>query len=180
MRKKHFVKTAFAVVVMAASNLALADSFADLSGGTISGNGHFVSPYRVVLNAFADGGPYESSFTQALVGVKSFEYEFHPTNVTNNQANAWVYVGGGNSRFLTVNGAPVENGSFTFSKPFTGDFRITVGSSAGNGNIGSAQLIFSNVAAVPEPEEWAMMLMGFGLVGYQIKRKQRNLLTEMG
>ena len=26
---------------------------------------------------------------------------------------------------------------------------------------------------VPEPEEWAMMLLGFGLVGYQVKRKQR-------
>lgn len=29
------------------------------------------------------------------------------------------------------------------------------------------------VAAVPEPEEWAMMLLGFGLVGFQVKRKQR-------
>ena len=26
---------------------------------------------------------------------------------------------------------------------------------------------------VPEPEEWAMMLLGFGLVGYQVKRKQK-------
>ena len=180
MKKHLFVKTAFAVLAIAASNFASADSFADLTGGTITGNGDIVSPYRVVLNAFANGGPYQSSFTQALVGVTSFDYEFHPTNVTNNQANAWVYVGGGNSSFLTVNGAPVENGHFTFANPFTGDFKITVGSSAGNGNIGSAQLIFSNVAAVPEPEEWGMMLMGFGLVGYQIKRKQMILSSKMG
>ena len=26
---------------------------------------------------------------------------------------------------------------------------------------------------VPEPEEWVMLLLGFGLVGYQVKRKQR-------
>ena len=28
------------------------------------------------------------------------------------------------------------------------------------------------IAAVPEPEEWAMMLVGFGIVGFQIRRKQ--------
>jgi hypothetical protein len=31
-----------------------------------------------------------------------------------------------------------------------------------------------DVAAVPEPEEYMMMLLGFGMVGYQIKRKQRK------
>ena len=31
------------------------------------------------------------------------------------------------------------------------------------------------VAAVPEPEEWAMMLMGFGLVGWQVNRKQGKI-----
>ena len=30
-------------------------------------------------------------------------------------------------------------------------------------------------APVPEPEEWAMMLVGAGLVGYQIRRKQKAL-----
>ncbi len=33
----------------------------------------------------------------------------------------------------------------------------------------------SSVAAVPEPEEWAMMLVGAGLVGFQVKRKQTQL-----
>lgn len=30
-------------------------------------------------------------------------------------------------------------------------------------------------APVPEPEEWAMMLVGVGLVGYQVRRKQNRL-----
>ena len=30
------------------------------------------------------------------------------------------------------------------------------------------------VTLVPEPEEYGMLLLGFGLVGYQIKRKQRK------
>lgn len=32
-----------------------------------------------------------------------------------------------------------------------------------------------SAAAVPEPEEWAMMLVGTGLVGFQLRRKQKGL-----
>ena len=32
--------------------------------------------------------------------------------------------------------------------------------------------ISENTAPVPEPEEYAMMLLGFGMVGYQLRRKQ--------
>ena len=32
------------------------------------------------------------------------------------------------------------------------------------------------VAPVPEPEEWVMMLLGFGMVGWQVKLKQRGKL----
>ena len=40
------------------------------------------------------------------------------------------------------------------------------------GNNWSASL---STAPVPEPEEWAMMLVGTGLVGYQVRRKQNGL-----
>ena len=43
------------------------------------------------------------------------------------------------------------------------------------GNMGNGRPISLTVAAVPEPEEYAMMLLGFGMVGYQIKRKQKKL-----
>jgi hypothetical protein len=32
-----------------------------------------------------------------------------------------------------------------------------------------------NVVAVPEPEEWAMMLVGAGLVSFQVRRKQAKV-----
>jgi hypothetical protein len=35
-------------------------------------------------------------------------------------------------------------------------------------------------AAVPEPEEYAMMLLGFAMVGYQIKRKQKKSAQVIG
>jgi len=31
-----------------------------------------------------------------------------------------------------------------------------------------------HVSAVPEPDEYAMMLLGFGMAGYQVKRKQKR------
>jgi hypothetical protein len=33
-------------------------------------------------------------------------------------------------------------------------------------------------APVPEPEEWALMILGAALMGYQIRRKQRQLSAE--
>ena len=33
-------------------------------------------------------------------------------------------------------------------------------------------------APVPEPEEWALMILGAGLMGYQVRRKQRQLAVE--
>jgi hypothetical protein len=35
--------------------------------------------------------------------------------------------------------------------------------------------ISENTAPVPEPEEYAMMLLGFAMVGYQIQRKQKQM-----
>ena len=46
------------------------------------------------------------------------------------------------------------------------------------GNAASANSFYSggvSVEAVPEPEEWAMMLVGAGLVSYQVRRKQKGL-----
>jgi hypothetical protein len=30
------------------------------------------------------------------------------------------------------------------------------------------------LAPVPEPEEWAMIMVGFGLVGFQVRRKKNQ------
>jgi len=45
------------------------------------------------------------------------------------------------------------------------------------GTMGNGRPLSLTVAAVPEPEEYAMMLLGFGMVGYQIKRKQKKQLN---
>ena len=52
----------------------------------------------------------------------------------------------------------------------TYDWQTTATVTGAAGSFGS-QL---SVAAVPEPEEWAMMLVGTGLVGFQVRRKQKG------
>jgi len=41
-------------------------------------------------------------------------------------------------------------------------------------NFNSTELLPAGVAAVPEPETYAMMLVGIGLVGWQLQRKSRH------
>jgi hypothetical protein len=55
---------------------------------------------------------------------------------------------------LTINGISPNSGSFT------GNVRITTG-------------------AVPEPGTWALMLLGFGAVGFAMRRKRRPVLAQL-
>ena len=55
---------------------------------------------------------------------------------------------------LTINGISPNSGSFT------GNVRITTG-------------------AVPEPGTWALMLLGFGAVGFAMRRQRRPVLAQL-
>jgi len=66
-------------------------------------------------------------------------------------------------------------GSFNFTATRTGSY--TAGFFGAPGQIGNLPFNGSmygiTVAAVPEPEVWAMMLIGVGLIGYQLRRKSK-------
>ena len=54
-----------------------------------------------------------------------------------------------------------------------GVLRLDVGPAAfSDGN--QIRIALSNVAAVPEPATWAMLLVGFGAVGYSMRRSPRE------
>lgn len=60
-----------------------------------------------------------------------------------------------------------------------GNYRISFGGNAPvNGAVATGNLTFQ-VAPVPEPGTWAMMLMGFGFIGWRIRREKpaSQLLT---
>jgi len=48
---------------------------------------------------------------------------------------------------------------------------VTSNNTTNNGNYSQSM----SISNVPEPEEWAMTLVGVGLVSYQIRRKQKRL-----
>ena len=68
-------------------------------------------------------------------------------------------------------------GSFNFNATQVGSYTALFFGAPGPFSIGSFTAYASSygitVAAIPEPEVWAMMLIGAGLIGYQVRRKSR-------
>ena len=87
------------------------------------------------------------------------------TGTIQSSANA---VGNGSSYASIVNYSPLIAGK-EYSLEVAGT--VLAGTAAGKGNYS----LSLSTAPVPEPEEWAMMLVGAGLVSYQVRRKQKGL-----
>ncbi|MEK7431046.1 MAG: PEPxxWA-CTERM sorting domain-containing protein [Pseudomonadota bacterium] len=69
---------------------------------------------------------------------------------------------------------PLTNVAFSATTGNAGSFRLQFGTNSGGDNMGP---LLDNVSigvssAVPEPATWAMMIMGFGLVGSAMRRRQ--------
>jgi hypothetical protein len=67
--------------------------------------------------------------------------------------------------FAGISGVPVLNGAE--------NRLVVVGTSAGEGSYGG-NLTFTPNSAVPEPATWAMMLMGFGAIGFGMRRRRKE------
>lgn len=69
--------------------------------------------------------------------------------------------------FASITGVPIQLGVLN---------TIQVnGFSRGNGSFGG-QATFEEVPAVPEPSTWAMMLLGFGVIGFALRRRRNTRL----
>jgi hypothetical protein len=77
------------------------------------------------------------------------------------------YVLSGTTYSATLNYLPLLVGHTYDIKVSGTNFNSSGGAYAGT--------LTLNTAPIPEPEEWAMMLVGAGLVSYQVRRKQKGL-----
>jgi len=60
-----------------------------------------------------------------------------------------------------------------------GNYRIAFsGTAPANGAVATGNLTFQ-VQAVPEPGTWGMMLLGFGAMGFAIRRRRRPVLAQI-
>lgn len=66
--------------------------------------------------------------------------------------------------------APRTNGRLTFTNLSNPIIGLSLRSSQNSLEVDN----FSSVAAVPEPGTWALMLLGFGAVGYSLRRRKRE------
>lgn len=137
------------------------------------------SGYLTSAGSFSDEWTFKVDDFAALVGTgNSFTFSKGAAGATITGFD--LYKGAS----LVASGA-VNSGSLGFgitsyssmvsSVPFTAgesySLKISGVALSAGANYGASL----STAPVPEPEEWAMMMVGAGLVGYQVRRKQKGL-----
>src|SRR5882672_7902738 len=64
--------------------------------------------------------------------------------------------------------------TFSFASLAAGDYFLRIKGSLINKSLDHSYAGSISVTPVPEPEVWAMMLIGIGLIGYQLRRKLKS------
>ncbi len=84
-------------------------------------------------------------------------------------------------RFYTVRSLNTDGVNHAWSSSYLGDSQIPAGfhiafedlNGGGDFNYTDYGMVLSAVAGIPEPATWAMMILGFGVVGGAMRRRQR-------
>lgn len=72
----------------------------------------------------------------------------------------------------TIASGAFETGQYSFADLAPGNYVLSI---FGTNNTFGAYTATYNVAAVPEAETWLMIIVGLGLVAFQLQRRQRTL-----
>lgn len=142
------------------------------TGGATAGPGNRV---KVELDSLSNSGMF---YTFLENGIYTLEFLFSPrANVLPSSNSISVLV---NEIVLgTFTGGPNSTTVWTQQSvgPFTGltgqrlVFRATGTSDSLGGYVDNIKL--ARVSAIPEPTTWAMFILGLGLVGFSMRRRQR-------
>jgi hypothetical protein len=109
-----------------------------------------------------------AGFNQASLDISS---NFSGTNTTANIDFSSVTFNGTNFNILSTGQQEFRN---LLNQTLTTGASNTInvaGTTGGNAAF-NGTISFANVAAVPEPGTWALMLLGFGAVGWSMRRRQ--------
>lgn len=115
-------------------------------------------------------GSFKDSYTFSLSGVSDIYATVSGTNIRSLSMDLYNAVV--NNRGKVKNVLVGSGTTFSFDDLAAGNYFLRISGNAlkktGGSYTGSIQ-----VTAVPEPEMWAMMLIGMGLIGYQVRRKSK-------
>ena len=116
------------------------------------------------LNSSADVTSFIKSFDMSIFGFDLVGIDNFSTGLQQ------LTSGGGYTSVASLASNPAS-----FDDLLTpGSYRFSI-SGTGSGFFGGIYRGTLHVAAVPEADTWVMLLMAFGIVVYQLRRKQRSL-----
>jgi len=159
-----FAKTAIAVAVLGTA-LSFGASANDSNYGTLN-NGALYSFGDLI----SDGTSFTDTLTFNLSGFSNLTGFLGETGISGLTAN---FSGGS----LGSTGVTLLPDAYRLNDLTAGAYTVTFKGTAttGSGFIPGIYGTFFSVAAVPEPDTWLMMIIGAGLVGFQLRRKQKVL-----
>ena len=159
-----FAKTAIAVAVLGAA-LSSAANANSLSYGTLT-DGALYSFGELVT----DGTSFTDTLTFSLNSLSDLTGFLGETGISGFSADLTGGSLGATSVSLLPSAYRLDDLSAgTYTMTFKGT------ASTGGANIPGIYGTFFSVAAVPESDTWLMMIIGAGLVGFQLRRKQKVL-----
>jgi len=142
------------------------------AGGTFAGafknqgigSGTFSDVFTFTLPTNGLGSGTVTTSVTDLGSVNDLDF----TSVTINDIAAQITkTAGGAFEVAFINNVPIIAGQLN---------RLVVnGVSRGNGAYGGQATFTPVTSAVPEPATWAMMIMGFGVVGYAMRRRRTTV-----
>jgi hypothetical protein len=169
----NFKKTSLALAIAVSAFAAGTAQAATVNAGTISSS--FSHVFNVASGAsFADtinfsvAGPSTltgsaASLTLSLGSLSLLDIAGLTVNVWNNSHPF------GTTNFGSFAGGP---GSYTFNLPTAGNYHVDITGTA-TGAFGGTYAVGLQVAAVPEPETYAMLLAGLGVMGAIARRRKQ-------
>ena len=122
-------------------------------------------------------------FTTATAGTVSISVSTSSSGGPENDTDFTnVFLSGtgitGSIAIPQTTGDPLESRGLAGLGLGVGTFTLTVQGTPGtqNGSFGGSVAFSGQQSAVPEPATWGMMLLGFGAVGFSMRRKRASLM----
>lgn len=160
------------------SILASADGWTAISGGGIEIQNHAAGTPYSESNLVELDSTSNSTMQRTIADAGSYYLNFYYSprpNVPLSSNGIDVLVNG--VSIFNISGAGAGNTTWTPQQLF---FTIAANSTLAFSAIGTSDSLggyldsISLVSAVPEPSVWGMLLMGFGAVGYAMRRRRRK------
>lgn len=142
----------------------------------------------VFSGSLADGTKFDGTFTLDDSGFQFQQFQNFYANVGGLSFTRLTSLGSGSNQFYAI-GSYNGNRYFSIGLNARGDSSLRIsGLKTGDLNqsntyflsnvflYGSGTLSLANTAAVPEPATWALMILGFGVVGYSMRRRHKALV----